>query len=394
IGQLLQHEELANIDSDIIKTITQSIQDKQLESLNLKNATASQINILFANNDFNEDQIKQLLQNQEFAKINSDIIKKVGKNITQKQLESLNLKNATASQINILFANNDFSEDQIGQLLQHEGLANIDSDIIKKIGTNITINQWTKLNFKNMKSNQLENFFTGCKDNVNLEHKDLNQLFNDSQSIDDVIQSPAFQEFYLNHVAHNNNTHINKLDDIILLGKKSNFAKDKIFLRIVQHKLSISENQTNASQTNNAQRPIDPHMRKSYKKFIKTLDDEDVKNFDLTNADKSLVDLLSIEKLLNLDDSVIKSSEPIRNKLAAKRNDIERWINFLNHVPLIGRIYKKFKSPLLANIDNKLKQSLESRESNPELNTTQKKIEQTKDDRPNSAQEVKVDIEK
>ena len=359
---------------------SKSLTPKGRQRLNLKNATAEQINILFANGNFSKDQIGQLLQNQEFAEINSDIIKTVGKNITIDQLQKLNLKNATAEQINILFANNNFSEDQIGQLLPHEGLANIDSDIIKKIGTNITINQLTKLNFKKMESNQLENFFTGCKANSNLKNQDLNQLFNNSQSIDAVTQSPAFQEFYLHHVADNNKINIHKLDDIILLGKKSNFAKDKIFLRIVQHKLSIPENQTNASQTNNAQKPIDPHMRKSYKKFIETMDNEDVKYFDFTNAGESFVDFLPIEKLLNLDVSIIQSSEAMQNKLAAKRNNIRWWINFWNHVPLIGRIYEKFKSPLLENINNKLDQPSESRESNPELNTTQKKINETKDD--------------
>lgn len=110
------------------------------------------------------------------------------------------------------------------------------------------------------------------------------------------------------------------------------------------------------------------------------MDNEDVKYFDFTNAGESFVDFLPIEKLLNLDVSIIQSSEAMQNKLAAKRNNIRWWINFWNHVPLIGRIYEKFKSPLLENINNKLDQPSESRESNPELNTTQKKINETKDD--------------
>ena len=414
---LAEKNKIQNLNPDVIKefTVKQIKILSQSENLNL---TDEQIDILLQKNYihyFNANfvkskltkeqvkKIKSIVQNQDYAALsrpdktcitidqlvwlsNTDKFCYIStealdpansKSLTLERRQKLNLENATAEQINILFKNNDFSEDQIGQLLQHQEFAKINSDIIKKIGTNITINQWKILNFKNMSPNQLEDFFIGCKNNMNLKNKDLNQPFNDSQSIDDVIQSQAFQEFYLYHVANNNNTNINKLDDIILLGKKSAFAKDKIFLRIVQHKLSISENQTNASQTNNSQKPIDPHMRKAYKKFIETLDNEDIKKFDLTNADKSLVDLLSIEKLLSLDDSVIKSSKPIRNKLAAKKDNIERWINFLNHVPLIGWIYQKFKSPLLASINNKLPQLPESRESNPELQEIPKETDKT-----------------
>lgn len=357
----------SKLTQEQVKKIKSIVKDQEYAALSGPDKTCITINqlVLLSNTD-------------KFRYISTEALNPANsKSLTPERRQRLNLENATAEQINILFANNNFSKDQIGQLLQHEELANIDSDIIKKIGTNITINQLTKLNFKNMESNQLEDFFTGCQSNVNLKNQNLNQLFYDSQSIDAVTQSSAFQEFYLSLVAANNKINIHKLDDIILLGKKSNFAKDKIFLRIVQHKLSISENQTNSSPTNNSQKPIDSHMKKSYKKFIKTLDAGDIKKFDFKNADKSLIDFLSIEKLLNLDVSIINSSQAIKDKLAAKKTNIERWIKFWNHVPLIGRIYKKFKSPLLANIDNKLNQPPESHEPNSELQEIPKETDKT-----------------
>ena len=161
---------------------------------------------------------------------------------------------------------------------------------------------------------------------------------------------------------------------------ESDFAKDKLFLRMVQNKLSISEDQNDNSKINNLDTRIQPQMKKSYKKFIKSLSNEEIKNFCLNEATQNFVDYLPIEKLADLDVTGNNLSKAIQDKLKRKKNRIEWWVKFWNHVPLIGYLYRKSKQSLLNNINSKLPSIPESYGLISELNKTRAKINNTKVD--------------
>ena len=161
---------------------------------------------------------------------------------------------------------------------------------------------------------------------------------------------------------------------------ESDFAKDKLFLRMVQNKLSISEDQNDNSKINNLDTRIQPQMKKSYKKFIKSLSNEEIKSFRLNEVTQNFVDYLPIEKLADLDVTGNNLSKAIQDKLKRKKNRIEWWVKFWNHVPLIGYLYRKSKQSLLNNINSKLPSIPESYGLISELNKTRAKINNTKVD--------------
>ena len=149
---------------------------------------------------------------------------------------------------------------------------------------------------------------------------------------------------------------------------------------MVQNKLLISENQNDNSKINNFDTPIQPQMKKSYKKFIKSLSNEEIKSFRLNEVTQNFVDYLPIEKLADLDVTGNNLSKAIQDKLKRKKNRIEWWVKFWNHVPLIGYLYRKSKQSLLNNINSKLPSIPESYGLISELNKTRAKINNTKVD--------------
>ena len=294
------------------------------------------------------------------------------------QLQNLDLENATAEQINILFTNNNLSAKQIEQILNHKEFAKINSSVIKKIGKNLKEQQLQNLDLKNVDNEQLDNFFAGCQVNSSLNNDNINNFFESiekNNKIDVFVGVQSFQKFYLKKKYS-----VQTLDEIILRDAKSDFEKNKLFLRMVQNKLSIpeSKNQANNFKTNNLDTQIQPQMKKSYKKFIKSLSNEEIKSFCLNEATENFVDYLPVEKLAALDLTANDLSKPVQEKLKNERNRIKWWIKFWSHVPFIGRIYQSSKKSLLENINKKLIFNTKICELNPILNKTKTKINNVK----------------
>ena len=266
--------------------------------------------------------------------------------------------------------NSQLTTDQIKQILDTQELNKIDFKIIKKIGKNVTEDQLQNLNVNNIHINTLENFFSGCQNNVSLKKDNINNFFKsieqDNKKMEIFAGIPAFQEFYF---SKKDNTKMSTLNEIILQGKKSNYANDKLFFRILQNKLSISDNQNDNSETNNLQKPIEPQVKKAYQKFINKLGNEDIKKFNLQETQQSFVNYLPLEKLINLDLSDQVLSEQIKEKLRKEKNRIDGWVNFWKHLKL-DKVYLYFKQPTLEAIKQKLSENNSNEDNIPKSEIT------------------------
>ena len=319
------------------------------------------------------DQLVSLSQNDKFCYISTEVFdSENSKFLGENWQQNLNLSHATADQINILFEdyNSQLTTDQIKQILDTQELNKIDFKIIKKIGKNVTEDQLQNLNVNNIHINTLENFFSGCQNNVSLKKDNINNFFKsieqDNKKMEIFAGIPAFQEFYF---SKKDNTKMSTLNEIILQGKKSNYANDKLFFRILQNKLSISDNQNDNSETNNLQKPIEPQVKKAYQKFINKLGNEDIKKFNLQETQQSFVNYLPLEKLINLDLSDQVLSEQIKEKLRKEKNRIDGWVNFWKHLKL-DKVYLYFKQPTLEAIKQKLSENNSNEDNIPKSEIT------------------------
>ena len=369
---------------------------KMLDNIDFSKLSIKRIAFYISRESFipTEQQISQLIKeinknkgpdtrnNSDYASSIDTFLKKIAPYITQKQFQNIGFDNLYAYQINSLFyapkknnKNISFASDQILSLTgiinryQNDdvnGIGRLNSDILKKMSNQITLEQLEKIKLNKLSSQELDSLFNDCKSIIESKNsKEVNNFFskiesendkiesendkieseNDDELINKLLSSNNFKKLYLNVRSPSPNSNI---DSIILMENKPDFTKTKLFLRMFQNHL---ENNTQQSDSEN--QPSET-QKEAYTKFINDLDDEAFQKFDFSKSDGDITEYLPIEKLLTLSD-MTNISEKCLNKLQNKKIEIQKWASNLNWIFGIGGfVYMFFKNETLNKIDDKI----------------------------------------
>ena len=298
----------------------------------------------------NSNQLVALSQCSAFKDIKPELLG----NINSYFIGKLTLKNMTLDQINALFQNDNviLNENQIKDLFDNKSFNSVNNEIIENIGSSISPNLLSSLDLTNMDYNTAKTFFDAFSDRKDIKLGYFNCFFeniennSDDKVVNWLVKIPSFEKFYLSNYCES----AKKLDEVILSDRKFKFTKNKLFLRMIQHKLS---NPSNLTENKYLETNMPPQVEKKYKTFIQNLDINAINKFYLDNVDNNFVKYLPTETLTNPGLVITNTPDPIKNKLEKEKTRIEWWINLLNYFGL-GNFYKRKKQTVLNAIEKKI----------------------------------------